>query len=84
MLKYGIHAASSTNCIWLVPVSKPVNNGMVTSTPSTEVTSAIIRCSGAFRSEPVASTTKPPIIGTQIARLRRGIPVIVYFRLWRP
>src|SRR5690606_11895633 len=53
---------------------------MVTANPATAVSRARARASGALRSEPVASTSKPPRIGIQIARLRRGIPVIVTFR----
>src|SRR5574337_1026738 len=84
MLKRGIHGRNSENCIALVLLSNCVNSGMVTANPASATSIERERAKGALRSEPVASTSNPPRIGIQIARLRNGIPVIVTFRSVRP
>jgi hypothetical protein len=52
---------------------------MVTRKPSTEPTMAIVRAKGAFLSLPVANTSMPKIIGSQIATLMMGNPKIMLF-----
>src|SRR5512139_2771062 len=74
MLNAGIHAAFSTNCIADVVVSKPVTSGIATISPSSAPASAVQRASAALRSEPVASTTTPARIGTQMTRERIDCP----------
>jgi len=70
----GIHSRFSTNCIAEVPVSNPLTSGNATISPSSAPASAIQRASGALRSEPVASTTAPARIGTQMTRVRIDCP----------
>ncbi len=68
MLNAGIHAAFSTNCIAEVLVSKPMTSGIATIKPASAPVNASQRASGAFLSEPVASTTTPARMGTQMTR----------------
>jgi hypothetical protein len=52
---------------------------METMKPRAAAASASQRAKGAFLSLPVASTARPPRIGTQITRLRGGNPNIFFF-----
>src|SRR5512146_734131 len=76
MLKRGIQGESSTNCIALVCVLKPVYSGTLAAKPSTAPTSAIWRTVAAWRS-PNRSTTAPNRIGIQMVRLSQGVAFIV-------
>ncbi|GLT21931.1 hypothetical protein GCM10007933_13860 [Zoogloea oryzae] len=62
----------------LVVTSNDVYSGMLTARPAKAESNAKNLAAEALRSEPVASVSNPPTIGTQIARLRNGIglPVI--------
>src|SRR6476646_6648770 len=57
--------AAGSNCVY---------SGNATRKPSTAPTSASQRAAGALRSEPVAMTTTPATIGSQMTRLSRGRP----------
>src|SRR5487761_2509610 len=75
MLKRGIQGASSTNCIALVCMLKPVYSGRLTARPSTAPICAIWRTSAAWRSLN-ASTATPNAIGIQMVRLSQGAEAI--------
>src|SRR5512135_614540 len=53
--------------------SKPVYSGIVTAKPASAPSIARPRCIGALRSSPVASTSSPARIGTQMASDRKEI-----------
>src|SRR5512135_2803307 len=76
MLKRGIQGVSSTNCIALVCVLKPVYSGRLAARPSKAPISAVWRTSAPWRS-PNASTSRPNRIGIQMLRLSQGVGFIV-------
>src|SRR5512135_2879450 len=76
-----IHIAFSTNCNCALAASKPVHNGIVTSSPSRLPTRATVRITPALRSRPAARISAPKAIGIQIARLSQGVVVAMSVRL---
>lgn len=74
MLNDGIQLENSENCILAVWVSNQRHKGQVTAKLTNAPTKAKIRANGALRSEPVANTKTPEIIGNQITKLNMGYP----------
>ncbi len=72
MLKTSIQGASSTNCISWVVVSKPAYSGIESRKVATDTTRAMARAVAGFFSPPAIRIHKPPTIGVQITRLKRG------------
>ena len=69
-MKCAIQGESSTNCISATGLNS-VHSGTHSARPSTAPTSAVQRAGSGLRSLPMASTSTPKAIGTQITSERR-------------
>ncbi len=72
MLKRCTQANFSTNWNFALAPLKSASRGKVQSRPAIAPINAKLRASLALRSSPVASTTRPAMMGTQMARLKIG------------